>query len=79
MNVPFPISDWACGDQTEIADCDVTRDICSRTMELEDTEDTVTGLFGSGDANESWCFDYSVCTFKYVSKHVLYYYDLVCD
>ena len=30
-------------------------------------EDTVTGLFRSDDANESWCFNYSVCTFKYVS------------
>lgn len=30
-------------------------------------EDTVTGLFRSDDANESWCFNYSVCTFKYAA------------
>lgn len=39
-------------------------------MEMEDYDsdyDTITGLFRTDDANESWCFDYSICTFKYVS------------
>ena len=29
-------------------------------------DDTLTGLF-AGEDDESWCFNYSECTFKYVT------------
>lgn len=34
--------------------------------ELGEEDYSLTGLFGDGD-DESWCFNYSECTFKYVT------------
>ena len=30
--------------------------------------ETLTGMFQEDDGDESWCFNYSTCTFKYVGS-----------